>query len=111
MNTINVDTIEDETSVANLGQQNEYSYMNFKMEQNELTSWKNYPDYYKFYSVHFSLNLDIRTTERKTYDLLDVFENTGGMIEFFWLFFTLLTMPFSMLRLKALITNRIYWIS
>jgi len=85
--------------------------MNFKLEPNEITSWKTYPNQYKFYSVHFSLNLDVRTTERKTYDLLDMIENTGGMMEFIYLLFTCASFSFSALRLKALITNRIYWVT
>ena len=109
--TVNVDTIEDETSYFNLGQQDEHAYMNFKMEQNEITSWKNYPDQYKFYSVHFSLNLDVTTMERRTYDVLDMVENTGGMIEFLFIVFSFASYHFSSLRLKALITNRIYWVA
>ena len=36
---------------------------------------------------------------------------TGGMIEFFVIFFSLLANQFSNLRLKAILINRIYWVS
>ena len=60
--------------------------------------------------MHFSLNLDVQTTERRSYDLLDMVAETGGMIEFFVIFFSLMAHKFSNLRLKALLTNRIYWV-
>ena len=56
---VSINTIEDETFLFNVGQQKVHEYMSLKMKSTQLSSWTNYPSYYKFMSVNFYLNTDI----------------------------------------------------
>jgi hypothetical protein len=103
-----VDGVEDEASVMNVGQQEEHSFMHLTMGHNQVSAWTDYPDHYKFYSVHFHLNDDIIFTERATYDLLDLISDIGGTYEFLGTLFGLFTYQFANMRLSALMTNRLY---
>jgi hypothetical protein len=78
------------------------------MKTNEFSSWVNYPHRYKFWSIHFQMNTDIAVTERHTYDLLDLCSDIGGVLEFMRTFCSMLVSSFSLIRLKAIITNKLY---
>ena len=105
---LSIDLIDDETSYMNVGQQDEYHYMHLHLEVNEKTSWISYPEKYKFFSTHVYLNPDVRTTERSTYDLLDCVSDVGGIIEVVVAFFGIITAQYSRLKLKAVLTNRLF---
>jgi hypothetical protein len=85
--------------------------MDFKMGQNQLTSWVNYPHQYKFFSVHFTLNTDIQMIDRTTYDFLDMIGDCGGVLEVFLILFSMLAHPVSLKQLKAHITSRMFVLS
>ena len=82
--------------------------MGFTLTPDYISFWTNYPEQYKFYSVHFELNLDVKHTERTTYDLLDMISDIGGVIEFCYIVFNLFAVQFSKVRLKALLTSRLF---
>jgi hypothetical protein len=63
-----------------------------EIKSNELTSWANYPDKYKFFSLDFYLNQDVRATDRSTYDLLDLVSDIGGILEVIVGFFAIVSM-------------------
>ena len=67
---MSINTVEDETSYMNVGQQQNFEYMSMEMGNLEYSSWTQYPDYYKFFSVHVQLDHDVVHTERVTYDVL-----------------------------------------
>ena len=81
------------------------------MENNQKSSWNVYPDKYKFFSVHMLLDADIRTTERETYSFFAYVGDIGGLTEFLLMFFGYLAKPFSQMRIKALLTNRLYHVT
>ena len=54
-----INSLEDETDLINIGQYTEEKYMQFKMKTNEVSTWTNYPERYKFMSLDFSLDMDI----------------------------------------------------
>ena len=105
---VSIDEVEDEDAIMNVGQQKEYSFLRLFMESNQQSSWTNYPENYKFFSVHFHLNDNIVFTERATYDLLDYISDLGGMYEALATLFGLLTFKMANIRLKALMTNRLF---
>jgi len=78
------------------------------MNSNEMTSWVNYPEMYKFFSLHFELNQDIYKVDRVTYDSLDLIGDIGGVLGFLIFVLKASTTPFSVFRLYALIANRIF---
>ena len=55
--------------------------MQIKMQQNEFSSWTDYPFRYKFMSIHFNLDMDIYHTDRTSYDLLNMISDVGGILE------------------------------
>lgn len=85
--------------------------MHLHMGHNQVSAMTDYPDYYKLFSVHFHLNDDIVFTERATYDLLDWISDIGGMYEFLVTLFGLFTYKFASIRLKALMTNRLFHVT
>lgn len=82
--------------------------MDFNLKGNEFSSWVDYPERYKFFSLHIKLDPDIYKIDRATYDLLDLIGDVGGVLEFCVVLFKLICMPFALIRLRALITNRIF---
>jgi len=64
--------------------------MKLKMLPNEMSSWNQYPDLYKFMSIHFLLDTDINTIERETYSFLAFVGDIGGLNEFLVLMFGLM---------------------
>ena len=82
-----------------------------KMGENSVTSWTNYPSRYKFFSANLFLSQDIESIDRTTYDLLDMAGDIGGVLEILLFIFKTLSHKFSALRLKAIITNRIFILS
>ena len=85
--------------------------MKIKMENNQRSSWNIHPDKYKFFSAHMLLDPDVRTTERETYSFFDFVGDIGGLTEFLLMFFGYLAKPFSSMRIKALLTNRLHHVS
>lgn len=57
------------------------------MMPNEISNWSNYPESYKFFSVHFTLKQDINNIERATYDFLELMGDCGGVLEILVIFF------------------------
>ena len=107
-NMVRVNELDDETSYINYGQEVSRQFINFNMKPNEISSEINYPEKYKFFSVHFSLDQDIYKIERSTYDLLDLIGDIGGVFEFFSFALKALCLPFQTMRLYALIANRLF---
>ena len=54
------------------------------------------------------MNLDIYKTDRSTYDILDLIRDIGGILEILSVIIYFLAGNFSKLRLKALLSNRLY---
>lgn len=85
--------------------------MNVKVGQAHASSYRTYPDHYKFFSIHFFINQDILQTERSTYDSLGMASDIGGVLELLLVLGSFLVGGLSNLQIKALITNRLYHVS
>ena len=81
------------------------------MRPNEISNWNSYPDNIKFFSVHFTLDQDIKNIERATYDFLDLLGDCGGVLEILVILFQLVSYPLATMYLKALITSKMFIIS
>ena len=57
------------------------------------------------------LSPDIGRNDRETYDLLSYLGDLGGLVEILRLLLGVFAIPFSSMRMQALITNRIYHVS
>ena len=57
------------------------------------------------------MNPDVTTTERTTYDVLDMISDIGGLLEICKVVFGVIAVKFSQVRLKALLTNRLFELS
>ena len=62
-------------------------------------------------SVNFELNMDITYTDRISYDILNGMGDVGGVLEILLLLFNMIAYSFSIIRIKAIITNRAFRIS
>jgi len=82
--------------------------MSFNFKQNEKSAWTFYPDKFKFYSVHFLLNNEVTQTERETYDMMAFLSDIGGTVEIIGLILGALVFPFQDLRVRALMTSRLF---
>jgi len=96
---LNLDEIEDETDFVQFGQSENFSYFSLKFQEGSVSSWTSYPDHYKFVSVDIELNLHSMQTNRVTYSVLDLFGDSGGLLEILTAFFTVVALPFSKMRL------------
>ena len=81
------------------------------MQTNEFSSWTDYPFKYKFMSIEFNLNLDITYTDRTAYDFLNWMGDIGGVLEILLLACNAIALPFSVIRIKALVSNRMFHLS
>ena len=77
------------------------------LKTNEVSSWTNYPDNYKFMSLEFELNLDVKHVDRTSYDILDMCGDTGGFMSILMVMGTVIAAPFVKVRIQAIITNRL----
>lgn len=66
---------------------------------------------YKFMSVHFELNMDISHTSRTTYDVINMMVDVGGVIKVLIIVFGLIASPFALLRIDAIVANRLFHLS
>jgi hypothetical protein len=62
-------------------------------------------------SVAFTLNSGIKHTDRTTYDLLDWMGDIGGVLETLLLAFRAIAFYFSFIKIKALVSNRLFRLS
>ena len=106
-----IDLLEDEASNINIGQYTETKYMQLYLGPNEASSWTNFPFQYKFMSFHFNLDLDILHTNRTSYDVLNMLGDVGGVLGILLTMFRLISSPFAMFRLKAILTSRLFNLS
>jgi hypothetical protein len=81
------------------------------MKFTEFSSWVDYPDHYKFFSVHFELNQDVTHINRRTYDVLGFARDLGGVVFMGLRVFGGLAAIFAKLRLESLLTNRLFYLS
>ena len=82
--------------------------MQFQIKSNEFSSWTTYPYQYKFMSFDFDLNMDIQHTDRTSYDVLNMMGDVGGVLEILLAVFKMIASPFAVLRIKAIVTNRLF---
>ena len=106
-----INSLEDETDLINIGQYTEEKYMQFKMKTNEVSTWTNYPERYKFMSLDFSLDMDIQHTDRTSYDILNMTGDVGGLIEVLLIAFTILAVPFRKITIAAIVTSKVFHLS
>ena len=64
-----------------------------------------------FINVYFKASPNIKMSDRQTYDILNLVGDVGGFIEMLKIFFGLFVGQFSRLRMKALLTNRLFYSS
>ena len=77
----------------------------------ESSSWTNYPDLYKYMSLHIEMDLDIHHTERTTYDLLQMMGDLGGVMEVLLIVFAAMAHYPGRNRLQAVISQRLYYLN
>jgi len=108
---MSVDSLEDEAMFFNLGQYSVEKFMNFKLLPPGPSSWTNYPYQYKFISFHWTLNMDINYIDRTTYDFLTLCGDVGGVLGILTAVFSALASPFAVLKIKAMVTSRLFHLS
>ena len=62
-------------------------------------------------SVHFELNMDVEYIHRKSYDLLNMGVEIGGVLKVLMIIFSLIASPFAVVRIEAIITSRLFHLS
>ncbi len=62
-------------------------------------------------SIHYLLDPDLDQTERETYGFLDFVGDIGGLIDFLIISFGFLAHPFASMRMKALLSNRLFHVT
>ena len=85
--------------------------MQLKMMANEPSLFRNYPSQYKFMSIDFNLNMEVQHTDRTSYDFLNMMGDVGGVLEILLIIFNLIANSFSILRIKAIVTSRLFRLS
>ena len=55
--------------------------------------------------------MDIQHTDRTSYDVLNMMGDVGGVLEILLILFNLIAHSFSILRIKAIVTNRLFRLS
>jgi hypothetical protein len=75
------------------------------------SSYNKFPNGYKYIGVEVLLNMDILSTERQTYGILDYLGDIGGLSELLQLTVGWFLFRLSAMRLNALMINRLYHIS
>jgi hypothetical protein len=62
-------------------------------------------------SVEFELTMDVQYTDRTAYDFLNWMGDIGGVLEILLLACNAIAFPFSIIRIKTLISNRVFHLS
>lgn len=109
---VNIHSVKESSSLLNFGHMDiTTEFMQMKFGQNQLSSWTQYPDSYKFYSVTFQLSQDTQETYRKRDDLLKMASNVGGFSIIIFRIFGFIVGQFSHLRMKSLIISRLFFMT
>lgn len=62
-------------------------------------------------SIDIQLNMDIQHIDRTTYDFLNMMGDIGGIIQILIVIFGFIASPFAALKIKAILTNRLFHLS
>ena len=62
-------------------------------------------------SIDFQLSMDIEHTDRTSYDFLNMMGDVGGVISILTITFGFLASPFAILKINAILTNRLFHLS
>ena len=81
-----------------------------QIQKNEFSSWVHYPEKYKFFSFHFTLNKDMRYSIRRTYTATQLASELGGVYIVIFRLFGIIVAIFSRLRMYSLLTNRLFYL-
>ena len=87
--------VEDESAFLQLGQQEEYEFYQFTMDQPTPSSWTHFPTRYKFLSFEMNMHRDRIKLNRQTYSLLDWLGDLGGLTDALYIIFSILVTTFS----------------
>ena len=55
--------------------------------------------------------MEVQHTDRTSYDFLNLMGDLGGVGEFLVIVFKLCAAPFAIIRIKAIVTNRLFHLS
>jgi hypothetical protein len=108
---IHIDHLDDQTSWLNLGQSTTKLILRPELAYNEFSSWSDYPEQFKFISVHLAVDQHITHVNRRTYDLLDMMVDVGGLVSAFYRSFVFLVLQFSEIRINTIITGSLFYLS
>ena len=79
-----------------------------EVRPNEFSYWVNYPEKYKFFSVHFEFKRDVNHIFRRTYCLIDLASDLGGIGVIAFRLFGFIVTIFARLRLETLLINQLF---
>ena len=95
---MSIDSIEDESNWFNIGLYELEQFMNIKLDKNEFSSYVQYPHHYKFFSVDFLINRDIKHFDRTSYDVLNLLSDVGGIQQILLVFFSAASAKFALVK-------------
>jgi hypothetical protein len=111
MTNVNIDEVEDSSGFVNVFGPHRSRIMRPELQFTEFSSWIYYPERYKYFSMHFQLNQDVTHIIRRTYDVTDFGRDLGGIVFVGLRVFGIFAFIFARIRLQALVTNRLYYLS
>jgi hypothetical protein len=78
----------------------------------ENSSWKKYPERYKFISYNFYVNDFVEVIQRENYSFLELTGDIGGVIEFIRICLLGIVGAFAPFKINSLLANTLYtWIA
>jgi len=94
-------SLYDKTDYLQLGQTYIRNFFDVKMTEYGLSYMHDYPDFYAFLDISFTINEDLLMMERSTYSFLDCIGDVGGLSEFLYILLGLTAAKFSKLKMNA----------
>ena len=79
--------------------------MSIDLKSNQFSYLTHYPMHYKFYSVEFQMNLDIKYYDRTSYDILTLISDVGGIQQILIFFFGMASASFADVKIKTMVTS------
>ena len=100
--------VSDRIDWLQYGQETEYEYFGYALQDHHASSMRDYPDNYKFTSVEISINPDLRVIERQTYSVLEFMGDMGGLFDALYAIGSWIIFPIVTFRMKENVRSQLY---
>lgn len=107
--TIQMTRVIDSTSLIQLGDSNtQTDLFQYELSEPRRSQWQAYPDNFKFTGIDISLDQDITSVSRNTYDFVGFLGDMGGLYDALMVIGTWMVYPFAKTHQSNILMTKLF---